>query len=399
MPEQSRQPNSGASVAAPPLDDPAWLARARRYRRDRLRWFLVDLAAGLLVSGLAIRLRLPFAVQQRIARRLRARKVADAAVIAGYAAGAWLLGIPSRAWRDLVLERRYELSTQRTSAWLVDQLMAFALRLPVETVAGLGILTAVRRWPGRWWLAVSLATAPLAALFSFLFPVVVAPRFNRYRPLDDKTLAERLQAQAAAAGIEVSAVLVTDLSRRTRKANAFFTGLGRTRRIVLGDTLLTTFPPDEVAVILAHELAHQVHRDLWRLLLASTAQVTLTTWLAQRAAEQVTRRFGRHLGIERLDRPAALPLLAWLATLAGLVLMPATNAFSRHIERQADRFALELTGDTRAFVRAMARLAAQNLSDPAPPRLERWLLGSHPALAERIAAAEQFAMERERRAS
>jgi len=393
MTEQGRQSSTSFSPPVPRLDDPAWLARARRYRRERLRWLLVHLVVGLAVSGLAIVLRLPAAVHEWMVRRLQGRPVADLVSIATYLTGGWLLGMPSRAWHDLVLERRYELSTQRAPAWLVDQLKALALRLPVETLLGFGIVAAVRRWPRRWWLALSLASAPLTVLFSFLFPVVIAPRFNRYRPLTDQALAERLREQAAAAGIEVSAILVTDLSRRTRKANAFVTGLGRTRRIVLGDTLLASFPPDEVAVVLAHELAHQAHRDLWRLILASMVQVTLTAWLVQRAAERIARRFGRRLGAEPLDQPAALPLLAWLATLAGLTLMPAANAFSRHLERRADRFVLELTGDASAFVRAMARLAVQNLSDPAPPRLERWLLASHPAFTERIAAAERLAQK------
>lgn len=394
MTGQARRIERNAEPARSPLEDPAWLTRARRYRRDRLRWLLADLAFSVVAGGLAIVLRLPVAIQRHVARRLPAGPLAQACAIASYAAGAWLLGLPSRAWRDLVLEHRYGLSTQCGRSWLADQLKALALSLPVETLIGQGVLATIRRWPRRWWLALSLATAPLAALFSFLFPVVIAPRFNRYRPLEDEALAARLRDQAAAAGIQVSDILVTDLSRRTRKANAFFAGLGRTRRIVLGDTLLDEFAPDEIAVILAHELGHQVHRDLWRLILASTAQVTLTTWLAQRLAERVTRQYGRRLGLARLDRPAALPLIAWLAALAGLALAPAANAFSRHIERRADRFALELTGDASAFIRAMQRLAVQNLSDPDPPWLERWLFSSHPSIAERVAAARQFAQQR-----
>ncbi|MCM8749419.1 M48 family metallopeptidase [Thermomicrobiaceae bacterium CFH 74404] len=394
MTGQARLPGEDIDAAASPLDDPEWLARARSYRRDRLRWLLADLAFDVAAGGLALALRLPVIVQERLARRLPAGLPAEACTIASYGAGAWLLGLPSRAWRDLVLEHRYDLSTQRGRDWIVDQLKALALGLPVETLIGQGVLAALRRWPRRWWLALSLAAAPLAALFSFLFPVVIAPRFNRYRPLEDEALAARLRDQAAAAGIQVSEILVTDLSRRTRKANAFFAGLGRTRRIVLGDTLLDEFAPDEIAVILAHELGHQAHRDLWRLILASTAQVTLTTWLAQRLAERATRRYGRQLGLGRLDQPAALPLIAWLAALAGLILAPAVSAFSRRIERQADRFALELTGDASAFIRAMQRLAVQNLSDPDPPRLERWLFGSHPSIAERVAAARQFARQR-----
>ncbi len=394
MSGQARPANSNVRPVTPWLDDPAWLSRARRYRRDRLRWLVADLATGVAVSGLVLMLRLPVAAQERIARRLPTRPLADVSAVVSYAAGAWLLGLPSRAWRDLVLERRYGLSTQRTLPWLADQLKALLLALPVEVLVGQGVLAAIRRWPRRWWLALSLATAPLAALFSFLFPVVIAPRFNRYRPLGDDALAARLREQAAAAGIEVSEIQVADLSRRTRKANAFFAGLGRTRRIVLGDTLLDEFAPDEIAVILAHELGHQVHRDLWRLILVSTAQVTLTTWLVQRLAERMLRSFGGRLGLERLDQPAALPLITWLGALAGTALAPAANAFSRRIERQADRFALELTGDADAFIRAMRRLAEQNLHHPDPPWLEHWLFDSHPSIAERIAAAREFARQR-----
>jgi STE24 endopeptidase len=178
------------------------------------------------------------------------------------------------------------------------------------------------------------------------------------------------------------------MSRQTRKANAFFAGIGPTRRIALGDTLLERFSPDEVEVIVAHELAHQLHRDVWKGVALGAVATLGGAFALARLAPPLARRLGPRTGVARIDDVASLPLFALLLGLIGAATVPLASAFSRElVERPADRRALALTGRPEAFVSAMEKLAEQNLADPAPPRLIHLLLHSHPSVAERIAMA------------
>jgi len=179
-----------------------------------------------------------------------------------------------------------------------------------------------------------------------------------------------------------------DMSKQTKKANAMFTGIGNTKRIVLADTLLNEFTPAEVEVVLAHELGHQVHRDIWKLIGLGALTTALTAWLVDRLAAPLLARYGRRFGFDPaqgLADVAALPLLSLLLSAISLLLSPVQNAISRNlIERPADRYALDLTRNPDAFVGAMEKLGRLNLADPRPPRLVKWLLYSHPPLQERI---------------
>jgi STE24 endopeptidase len=177
------------------------------------------------------------------------------------------------------------------------------------------------------------------------------------------------------------------MSRQSEKPNAMFTGLGNTKRIVLGDTLLVKFPDDEVEAVVAHELGHQVHGDIWRLIGFGAGAGFGTAWLLSRIAPPAVRRTRERTGVGDVADEASLPVLALLMTAMGLILMPVQAAFSRGMERRADRFAVELTGNGDAYAHAMERLAAQALADPDPPRPVVVMLYSHPPIVERIRAA------------
>ncbi|HET7036854.1 MAG TPA: M48 family metalloprotease, partial [Thermomicrobiaceae bacterium] len=179
-------------------------------------------------------------------------------------------------------------------------------------------------------------------------------------------------------------------SKQTKKANAFFAGLGGTKRIVLGDTLVEDFSPEEIEVVVAHEMGHQAHRDIWRLVTVGTLGTAASTFVVERAARWAVERFPRRLHLRSLDDVAALPLLAFISGLVGLVLMPLANAYSRRLERRADTFALNLTRTPRAFIGSMRRLAEQNLADPNPSALVKYLLYSHPPIEQRIAHAQEW---------
>src|SRR5262249_51682143 len=211
----------------------------------------------------------------------------------------------------------------------------------------------------------------------------LAPLFYRLAPLDDATLRDRLLRMAEKAGVPVLGVWVADQSRKSRTANAAVVGLGSTRRIILFDTLIREFTPDEVEAVLAHELAHHVHRDVARGLLVQSAVTLATFW----AADQILDVGSRWLGLHGPADLGGLPLFGLVLMALGLVALPLANGWSRHVERQADDFALRTAGDPEAFIGAMDRLGDLNLAERDPHYVKEFLLYSHPSVARRIARA------------
>lgn len=362
--------------------------RAREYSRTKDRLSLLGVSASLLTgsvfvfSGLARRLadRLLPAAGASLPRRL--------GFTAALSAIGTLAGLPLRYYSGFVVERRYGLSTQDRPAWAADVLKGTAIGLPLELGMIEALYAALRRWPHRWWLVVSAAVIPLSAAMSQLFPVLIAPRFNRYEPLRDEALAARLRDLTARAGVPVADVMQMDMSRRTTKANAFFAGLGPTKRIVLADTMLETFTPEEIEGVVAHEAAHQVHKDIWRFIGLAGLTTLATTASVHLLGNGLVRRMPSLMGTGDLANPRSLPVLGVVMSVVGVLLSPLQLAYSRSIERRADRYAIRLTGNPRAYAEAMRKLGEQNLADPNPPRAVTALLHSHPPLAERIAAAQ-----------
>jgi STE24 endopeptidase len=295
-----------------------------------------------------------------------------------------LVGLPFMARRRAVL-RRYGLLTQTFRGLLGDLVKSTALGavLGGAVLAGFyGVAGALPRW---WWLVVAGAGAALAVLLSLVFPVLVEPLFNRFTPMAGSALRDDLLALAGADGIPVRDVLVADASRRTRAVNAYVSGFGPTRRIVVYDTLLEAAPDAEVRVVVAHELGHARYRDV----------VTGTALGALGAAAGACALYllGGWTALFRLagaDGPAdprGIGLLLALATVAGLLAGPASAALTRRAEARADAHSLRLTGDPDTFAAMHRRLAARNLADPDPPHLEHLLFASHPTTAQRLATA------------
>ncbi|HUP27899.1 MAG TPA: M48 family metallopeptidase, partial [Chloroflexia bacterium] len=217
-------------------------------------------------------------------------------------------------------------------------------------------------------------------------PVLLMPIFYKFRPLDDPELGERLTNLAQKAGTVLRGIYVMDMSSRTTAANAMLTGLGRTRRVILGDTMLKGYSHDEIETVLAHELAHHVHNDLPKGLVAEAALIIAGMW----AAAQALNWGSASLGLRGPADVAALPVFGAAMVLFGLLTMPAANFMSRQMERAADRYALETTHKPGAFQAMMVKLAGQNLAETDPPRWVTILFHSHPTVSERIKAAEEF---------
>jgi STE24 endopeptidase len=300
-----------------------------------------------------------------------------------------IVELPFAFYHGHRLEHRYGLSTQSLGHWLSDQAKGVALGLGLAVAGASIVFFTLRTWPGQWWW-ISAAVFALATIgLTRLAPVVLLPIFYTFKPLDRPALAARLLALATRARTEVVGVFEWVLSSHTRKANAALTGLGRTRRILVSDTLLADYSEDEIEVILAHELAHHVHRDLWR----GIAVQSLALAGGFYVAHLVLTTAAEPLALRGLSDPAALPALLLVGGAWTFAVLPVVNAVSRAQERAADRYALATTRNVDAFVTAMKRLSQQNLAEEYPSRLVRWLFYSHPPIRERIEAARQFGRE------
>jgi STE24 endopeptidase len=300
-----------------------------------------------------------------------------------YAVALELLTLPVEYWSGFVLEHRFGLSTQSLRAWLWKRVKGWLLAGPlvIGLLCGLyALLWSAGPW---WWLWAAAGWLALSVVLGQLVPVLILPLFYRVTPLDDPGLLDRFRRLAAGTGLTVAGVYRLGLSDETRKANAALAGLGRTRRVLLGDTLLDGFTPEEVEVVFAHELGHHVHRHLPKLIAVEVVLTSLSLWLADR----VLHAAAPALGYAGPTDPGALPLLLLVLSAFALLVMPVQNALSRRFERQCDRYALQRTANPAAYRSAFTKLAEVNKSDPDPHPLVVWLFHDHPPIGERVALA------------
>ena len=361
----------------------ALLAPERRkltqtYARAQRRWRILGTLAPLLYLALWY----PTGAAERLHAWVTAQvpwppaQVALAFLLVG--GGMWVvntvLAIPPQ-----YLARRYGLSMQDWEHWLTDQVKA-GLVAGVLGLIVLELMYALYVWTGpAWWFWAALAVMVILVLLTVVGPILIAPLFFQFTPLEDEQLKERLLALAREAGVPAADIYRFDMSRRTRAANAAVVGMGATRRILVADTLLEKFPPDEVEGVFAHELAHHVHRDIvWGLLLS--AMLTLVCFRLLDGALALV--------IRAVDMPPiapyTLPWLLFVLLMYSLLVTPLFNLWARSRETLADLFAIALTGRGTTYARALARLIDQNLIDLWPPRWYVILFASHPPPGERL---------------
>ena len=296
--------------------------------------------------------------------------------------------LPLAMWRETIL-RSYGLSTQTWGSWTVDLLKSYAVGAVIGAVVLVGFFGVTRLAPRSWWAILAAGAAGLTVLLTFVFPVLIEPVFNKFTPMPDGPLRTSLVAMASADGVPVRDVLVADASRRTTALNAYVSGLGPTRRIVVYDTLLRDAPPSEVEAVVAHELGHARSNDV----LTGTALGALGAAAGVCAIFLLGSWTGllRLAGVSSIAQPRAVGLLLAIAAVAGLVGAPLQNAVSRLIEARADAHALAVTNDPSTVEVMEQRLATTNLADVDPPRLEYLMFATHPSVVERIAAARAYA--------
>ena len=294
--------------------------------------------------------------------------------------------LPLAYYDGFLLELRYGLSSESRREFIFDHGKALLVNLGMALMAAEIVYAAMRVWPRAWWIASSSVLAAGIALLAGLAPVILLPLFYRFRPLDRQELRDRLTTLSRRAGIRVLGVYEWGLGAKTRRANAALVGTGRTRRVLVSDTLLAEYSDDEIEVILAHELGHHAHRDMFTALVVEAALIVSSLGLSALAL----RALWQPLALARPSDVAGLPLLVLAGGALMLCATPALNLLSRHHERRADRYALALTARPAAFVSAIRRLGAQNLAETNPSRWSLWLFHSHPPVDQRISAAREF---------
>lgn len=352
------------------------LARGRRFARPQLG--IAAAASSVqfaVVAGWAVR-------PPQALRRLRARPLlGSAAVAVGMVVATTSCSLPFSA-----LARRRALAvglaTRSWRGWVADLCKGTVLEAAFAAAGGAAVTAAVRRYPRDWWLIGAGGSVALGALLALLGPVALAPIFNDFEPLPEGETRSDVLELAAVSGVSVGEVYAVDASKRTTAANAYVTGLGPTKRVVLFDTLLDRYGRDEVRGVVAHELAHVRYRDVRR----GIAYAAIVAGPAALATARLSRLLTADAGT-----PEALPGLALVAGLVGAPVAVTSSRLSRSIERRADAYSLELTRAPDAFISFERRIVLQNLADIDPPRWLQALLASHPSTAERIGAAVAFA--------
>jgi STE24 endopeptidase len=383
----------GTVVAAPPglvqqAFGPKLVARGNAFAGD------IDPASyGSMVLGLVVALWLGLSgrglrLVRAVAARLRWWWLQVLAAVAVVAVLVWLVTAPLAVWREVVL-RRWGLSTQSWDSWVLDEGKGLALTV-VLTGIGLMLLVGLARLMPRWWfLPASLGAAGLVFVMSFIYPVVVEPIFNDFRPMAPGQLRTSLVAMAREDGVPVDQVLVADASRRTTTLNAYVSGFGATRRIVVYDNLLAQ-PASEVRSVVAHELGHAKHNDV---LVASTIGAAGTAAAVAALALIVSSGWLRRRGLDGARDPVVAATVLALSTALTVVGSPVQSLVSRQVEARADRHALALTRDPQAMIAVQRDLAVRNLSDLDPSWFDYAMFATHPSAGQRIAMGQQWALD------
>jgi STE24 endopeptidase len=368
-----------------PLLDEQKQALAKRYEKEKR---LLGLAGTALSLGLLLVFYLA-GLSGRLANSFSGGSPVPAFLVYVGVLLAWMsvLSLPLSYYAGYIHEHKWNFSTQTTKDWLLDQAKSFGISFVLGSLLLALLLWIMARFPEIWWLIAGLGSALVSVIMATLFPIVILPVFHRYEPIQDEELAASLQKILAREGLKGSGFYMEDMSRKTRKENAFLAGLGKTRRVVLGDNLLKNMTNPEIVSIIAHEVGHYKHRHMWKGIAFGTFQQVVVFYLLNlimRAA------FPRFLFSARSNL-SLLPFLIIIAgVLSGLLFGPLGNALSRRMEKDADLYAITHIDQKRPFLTALAGLADRNLANAYPAWWVKVLYYSHPPIGERLLMLERF---------
>lgn len=368
--------------------DPERQKQAKEYARIRRRLWLASTALSALYAVAWLVFGWSISLREWLSAFAQNEWLLVPLFIAAFSGIYSILTAPLGYYSGFILPHRFGQSNQTLKDWLIDQLKGLAIGAPLGLILIELLYLALRLTGDLWWLWAAGGLLLFNVILSNLAPVLIMPLFNKYVPLGDehKDLEERLLNLARRANTNVQGVFKFDMSKRTKAANAALTGIGNTRRIVLGDTLIDEFSPDEIETVLAHELGHHVHKDIPFLIISGTLLVTIGLFIASQALNYAVTFFS----FTSVADVAAFPALSLILGAYGLLTQPLENALSRWRENMADDYALESTGKHEAFASAFTRLANQNLGEIDPEKWVVFMFHSHPPLGERIAKAKKF---------
>lgn len=374
-----------------PVDVPAATPTALRYYASGNRLWILDqvvpiaLLAIMLFSGLSARLR---KWAQRLARRNRFFTIA--VYFALFMIGAFVVMLPLTYYEEFVRQHAYGLSNQTLQKWWTDSLTTLAL----SCVAGALFLwipyLLLRKSPRRWWLYTAAAAVPFIVVANLIAPIWIAPLFNKFEPMKDKALETRILALAARGGIKGARVFEVNKSVDTKTSNGYAAGLWHTKRIVLWDTLIARMDDRELQFVMAHEIGHYVLWHIWQLIALNSLTIIVVLYGAYTIMGAVVARWAHRFGFSDISDVASLPLLLLVINVCSLAVTPVTLTFIRHLEHEADRFALELTQTNHSAGTAFVKLQQGALSNPRPGALFKLWRADHPPVAERIEFSNDY---------
>jgi STE24 endopeptidase len=386
-PDSSEEP--GAAAVQTQQDKEQRLQQAIKYQRAKNTLFFFDQGYGILFLALFLFLGISAFLRRQIERITKKQFWVVAFYTLMFLIIAFIVGFPT-SYYGFSLEHKFDLSNQTFFQWFGEELLALLVMAIIALIAVEGIYLALRKAPRTWWIYMSVVFIGFAVVLVNLAPVLIMPLFNVYTPLPEGELRERLVSLSHRADVEVEDIFTVDMSKQTRKANAMFTGLGNTKRIVLGDNLVKEFTTDQVEVVIAHEMGHNLMHHIWQGILFSALMAAIGFLIIHLSGPKIINKWRNRLRIDSMADVAGLPLILLIFSLYGLVTMPIFPAVSRHMERQADRFALDMTHNKEAFISAMDELAYMNLSDPNPSPIIEFLLYDHPPISKRIKFAQEY---------
>ncbi len=357
--------------------------RSKLYHRLKLAVFFVDLAFGAVLLALLQFTALGAKITSFAEGASSHRPLQIAVYMAVFFGAFTALSFPLSVYSGYTLERRFALTDQRFSGWLAQEFKKVALSLPLFVLSMEALFWAGARFPDTWWIWAAAGWFVLAVGLARILPTVVLPLFYPVKPLEDGPIKERVLGLCRECGVKVLGAFRIKLSKTTKKANAALVGIGKSRRVLLADTLLG-YPEDEIAMVVAHEIGHHVLGHIAKGLLFSGALAAAGFFVLKLLSGLITAA----TGASSLTDFEAFPALTFLASAAGFLVLPVQNAVSRHMEREADRFALERLPSMELFRSLMERLGQQNLGDPDPDPFVEFVFYSHPSLGNRLKHAE-----------
>ncbi len=302
----------------------------------------------------------------------------------------YLINLPVDYYRNFLIEHEYGFSNQTAVEWFIEGLKSLGLELLFSVII-ISILYSQINKTKKWWLHFAIGAIPFLVFLMVIYPVVISPMFNEFKPLQDKELAAEMTALAEKAGIHNPDIYEVDGSKQSNKINAYFVGMFGTKRIVMYDTIIKNFTTDELKFVMAHEIGHYLKNHIWYGLFSAVLMIFVICWSMNKLLHKFIGRYKDKFGFDRLGNIASLPLVMLFISIFIFITQPVNNGFKRIAEYQADRFGLELSGVTdEVAVTAFDKLSVYNLSDPDPADIIEFWFYSHPTLKKRMANVREI---------